>query len=310
MSASPKHILMTGSTGFVGRAVTKAAHGAGHRLCHVVRTGSADRIPVLGAEDRVIEVPDVFAEPAKWWAEVMQGQDLALHMAWYAEAGKYQTSPKNTDCLIGTLAMAQGAIAAQLQRFVGVGTCLEYDLRGTQGTRQSVGTDGPLNPQSPYAAAKAACALALGQSLPQAGVEFLWARLFYLHGDGEDPRRLVAALHQHLSQGQPIALTSGRQVRDFLDVADAAKMLVNDAVSDRCGISNICSQTGITVRALAEHIADQYGRRDLLQFDTRPDNPDDPPFVVGHRGPTQQPLFPQSAASGTGLTATTERMTQ
>ena len=310
MSKAARHILLTGSTGFVGRAVTKALHLAGHRLCHVVRQGSADRIPVLGPKDRVIEVPDVFAQTATWWAEAMQGQDLVLHMAWYAEAGKYQTSPQNNECLIGTLAMAQGAGLAKLRRFVGVGTCLEYDLHTPQAERQSVGTNSPLNPQSPYAAAKAACAFALGQSLPQAGVEFLWARLFYLHGAGEDPRRLVAALHDNLSKGQPMALTSGLQVRDFLDVADAARMLAGDALSDRCGVSNICSQTGITVRALAEHIADQYGRRDLLQFGTRPDNPDDPPYVVGYRGPIPHTLFPQSATSGTGVKAMTERMTQ
>ncbi len=310
MSKTAQHILLTGSTGFVGRAVTKVLHHAEHRLCHVVRQGSADRIPVLGPQDRVIEVPDVFSQSAAWWAEVMQGQDMVIHMAWYAEAGKYQTSPKNTDCLIGTLGMAQGAALAQLDRFVGVGTCLEYDLHTAQAERQSVGTNSPVNPQSPYAAAKAACALALGQSLPQAGVDFLWARLFYLHGAGEDPRRLVAALHENLSKGQSMALTSGLQVRDFLDVSDAAKMLVDDALSDRCGVSNICSQTGITVRALAEHIADQYGRRDLLQFGTRPDNPDDPPYVVGHRGPIPHRLFSQSAASGTGVKAMTERMTQ
>ena len=37
---------------------------------------------------------------------------------------------------------------------------------------------------------------------------------------------------------------------------------------------------GITVRALAEQIADEYGRRDLLRFGARPDNLVDPPVLV------------------------------
>ena len=40
----------------------------------------------------------------------------------------------------------------------------------------------------------------------------------------------------------------------------------------------------MTVRELAERIADEFGRRDLLRFGARPDNPVDPPCVVGIRG--------------------------
>jgi len=281
-------ILLTGSTGFVGRAVTAQLQGAGHRLCHVVRQGTADRICALGPQDQVVEVADVFDQAPEWWAETLQGYDLVLHMAWYAEPGQYQTSPKNLQCVAGTMALAEGVRRAQVARFVGVGTCLEYDL--DQG---DVGPGSALLPQSPYAAAKAACAVALQQSLPQAGVSFLWARLFYLYGAGEDPRRLVASLHQNLSQGQPTQLSAGRQVRDFMDVEAAAALLVHDALSDRSGVTNICSGTGTSVRALAESIADQYGRRDLLVFGSRPDNPDDPPRVVGLRqqSPTHSQIF-------------------
>jgi dTDP-6-deoxy-L-talose 4-dehydrogenase (NAD+) len=51
--------------------------------------------------------------------------------------------------------------------------------------------------------------------------------------------------------------------------------------SERTGPVNICSGHGISVRALAESIADEYGRRDLLRFGARPDNLIDPPCVVG-----------------------------
>ena len=36
-------------------------------------------------------------------------------------------------------------------------------------------------------------------------------------------------------------------------------------------------------REVAERIADEFGRRDLLRFGVRPDNPVDPPYVVGIR---------------------------
>ena len=78
-------------------------------------------------------------------------------------------------------------------------------------------------------------------------------------------------------------LSAGTQVRDFMDVDEAAALLIQDALSGRTGISNICSGSGTSVRSIAERIADQYGRRDLLVFGARPDNPDDPPCVIGQR---------------------------
>jgi nucleoside-diphosphate-sugar epimerase len=127
-------------------------------------------------------------------------------------------------------------IETGVRRVVGVGTCAEYDL--SQGM---LPPDSPLNPQTLYAACKASAFQILGQLLPPAGVEFAWCRLFYLYGQGEDSRRLVPYLNQQLSQGEPVALTSGRQIRDFLDVREAGAMIADVALGDRQGPVNICS---------------------------------------------------------------------
>jgi dTDP-6-deoxy-L-talose 4-dehydrogenase (NAD+) len=199
-------------------------------------------------------------------------------LAWYAEPGKYLTSERNLDCLAGTLSMAKGASAARLRRFVGIGTCFEYDL--TAGT---LSVDTPLAPDTPYAAAKVAAFTTLKSWFATTKIEFLWARLFYLYGAREDHRRLVPYLHNQLRNAQVAELTSGTAVRDYLDVDAAADMLVKDVICNRTGPTNICSGKGVTIRALAEEIADQYGRRDLLRFGARPDNLTDPPVVIGLR---------------------------
>jgi dTDP-6-deoxy-L-talose 4-dehydrogenase (NAD+) len=113
------------------------------------------------------------------------------------------------------------------------------------------------------------------------GLSFAWCRLFYLYGEREDERRLVPYLHSRLSRGQVAELTSGRQVRDFLDVAEAGRLIAKVSMSGACGALNICSGQPTTVAELAGRIADQYGRRDLLRFGVRPDNVEDPPCVIG-----------------------------
>jgi len=267
-------VLLTGATGFVGRQILRALTARGVTVRAVVR--DARRLPADVAVARAVSTADLFAESDDWWADACEGVDTVIHSAWYAEPGKYLQSPLNMACLRGSLALAAGAARARVRRFVGVGSCTEYDTRAGD-----LSVDTPLLPASPYAAAKVATWLGLSHWLPAQGVELAWCRLFYLYGEGEDERRLAAHLRSRLAAGEPAELTSGTQVRDFLDVRDAGRMIAEMALGARQGAVNICSGVPTTVRELAERIADEYGRRDLLRFGVRPDNLFDPPRVVG-----------------------------
>lgn len=269
-------ILLTGATGFVGHHVLAALEEKGARVRAVVRDGSTSRLAGRSAVEDIVETADIFAESVDWWASVCRDVETILHVAWYAEPGLYLQSPRNLDCLEGTLRLARAAAAAGARRFVGIGTCFEYDL--TAGVL-TVAT--PLRPQTPYAGAKAAAFHALSHWLPAQGLEFAWCRLFYLYGEGEDERRLVPYLRARLAAGLPAELTSGRQIRDYLDGRDAGRLIAEVALSDRCGPVNICSGVPVTIRQLAERIADEFGRRDLLKFGARADNVTDPLCVIG-----------------------------
>ena len=278
MAAADPLILLTGATGFVGRQVLRALTEKNRKARLVVRDGKQDQVAKSAAVERVITTADLWSEGAAWWAEACKGVDIVIHVAWYAEPGQYLNSPKNLDCLAGTIKLSQGAIESKVRRFVGIGTCFEYDFSAGH---LSVHT--PLKPATPYAEAKVAAFNALSQSLAPRGVAFAWCRLFYLYGEGEDPRRLVPVLRTKLKAGEPVELTSGTQIRDYLDVRDVARMIVEAALGSVQGPVNICSGVPVTIRQLAEQIADEYGRRDLLRFGARPDNPADPACVVGVR---------------------------
>jgi dTDP-6-deoxy-L-talose 4-dehydrogenase (NAD+) len=126
------------------------------------------------------------------------------HVAWYAEPGKYLQSPLNLDCLAGTLRLAEGAAAAGVTHFTGIGTCFEYDLTTPALARdEPLTVDAPLVPVTPYGAAKTAAFLALSRTLPTMGMTFAWCRLFYLFGEGEDSRRLVPTFTRNSRQISP-----------------------------------------------------------------------------------------------------------
>jgi len=217
-----KTVLLTGGTGFVGRRLATQLMDRGFSVRHVVREGKADDVPRAGAIDSIFETADLFAEPVERWAEMCQGVDTVVHAAWYAEPGHYLVSERNFACLTGSLNLGRAAAMAGVRRFVGIGTCFEYDT--SAGT---LSTSTPLKPTTPYAAAKAATFMTLSKWLPLHHVAFAWCRLFYLYGEGEDDRRLVPYIRSRLRHGLPADLTTGDQVRDFLDVVQAAKLITD-----------------------------------------------------------------------------------
>lgn len=230
----------------------------------------------------VIQTDDLFAEDPERLRVLLADSETVIHAAWYTESGKYLTSPLNLDCLAGTLNLVRAFSAVGGKRFVGVGTCAEYDL-----TAGLLTLDTPLAPTSLYAACKASAFQIIDRYFESEQVSFAWCRLFYLYGQGEDELRLVPYIRKQLEAGKEALLTSGGQIRDFVDVEDAGRMIADVALGHSEGAVNICSGTPVTVRELAERIADEYGRRDLLRFGARPDNLFDPPKVVGVRGTGQ-----------------------
>jgi nucleoside-diphosphate-sugar epimerase len=270
-------VTLTGATGFVGRQLLSDLLERGCTVRVLVRDPSRLRDVTAPGALEVVQMPDLFAETTDRLQAILEGSETLVHAAWHVQPGAY-TSPLNIACLTGTLNMAIAFASAGGKRFVGVGTCAEYDPSAGLMT-----TDTPLRPNTLYGACKAAAFQVLDNLLGTEGISFAWCRAFYLYGEGEDERRLVPYIRRQLEAGQEVLLTRGDQVRDFLDVRDAARMIADVALGQQRGAVNICSGEAVTVRELAERIADEYGRRELLRFGARPDNTFDPPRIVGVR---------------------------
>ena len=269
-------VLVTGASGFVGKQITKFLSRQDIEIVLVLRSKATSLLESYPNISSIIYTKNIFNENSDWWEEQCKGVDIIIHAAWYAEPGIYLQSLKNIDCLIGSLNIAKGAAAANVKRFIGIGTCFEYKLNNIP-----LSIDSPKNPLTIYAATKLSLYYSLSKLFEEQGIEFSWCRLFYLYGEGEDDRRFLPYLKEKLKNNEIAELTSGKQVRDYLDIKDAGKLIANVALSSQIGQVNICSGIPITIREFAEKIADEVGKKDLLKFGARRDNLIDPDFVVG-----------------------------
>lgn len=294
--------FITGVTGFIGAHTARACLNAGWEVAAMVRPGS-DRSRIAAIESRLRLAEGDLGDFDAALASLSDFRpDVCLHHAWYAEPGKYPHAIENLESLNGTLRLVTKLPDIGCTRFVGIGTCFEYDF-----DKGWMREDTATKPASLYAATKNACAIALPKVAEKVGVAPTWVRLFYQYGPFEDHRRLVASVIGSLMRGESVDTTEGGQVRDFLHVQDVGNAIQAIAEAGLEGIVNVGSGAPVTVRQIVETIGTELDRLELVNFGARPYNPTDPPFVVANNGRLKaETTWKQRYALHEGLAASIE----
>jgi len=261
-------VLVTGATGFVGRHALQPLLEAGYDV-HAVSSAPA----ASPATDGVTwHRADLLGDPAGVVRDV-RPQRL-LHLAWYAEHGRFWTSLENLRWVEATLALVRAFAAAGGERAVCAGTCAEYDWTTGAAT---LAEDAPLRPATLYGTAKHATHQMLDAAAPELGIALAWGRVFFLYGPGEDERRLVGSVASALTRGQRALTGDGSQIRDVMYVADAGAAFAALVGADVRGPVNVASGEAQTLRGVVEATGRLVGRPDLLDIGallTRPGDPD------------------------------------
>jgi nucleoside-diphosphate-sugar epimerase len=191
--------------------------------------------------------------------------DLCVHLAWYAEPGKYLNSLENLRFLCASLQFATRLANLGCRRFIGTGSCAEYAP-----VPDCLFESSPTLSRSLYGASKLGLYLTLEQLSKLTGMEFSWARIFYLYGPFEDERRLLPSTVRLLLRNQEVVVRNSQQIGDFSHVEDIAAALWAVAKSNLQGPINIGSGRPTAVGDIAIKAGDILGRRELIKLSALP----------------------------------------
>jgi nucleoside-diphosphate-sugar epimerase len=279
-SEDPPRALVTGATGLVGSAVTARLLLSGWRVTAVVR----DPTRIGWAADALAGAQIVAMPPTDDPAAIdhlleRSNATVVVNCAGVLRADGPAARRDLVDVnltLVGRLLDA--GVRARIARVIHLGSGFEY-----------LPTDRPLResdvvgPDTLYGAAKAAASELCRYYARHEHLDVVVARPFSLFGPRERSHRFVPYVIGRALANQPVEMSSGSQVRDYLFVDDLADGLVR--VATHTGplpeVMNFCGSEVETLAAFAARIIRLSGSASELLVGSRPPNPADRATFLG-----------------------------
>lgn len=218
-SPGKKNILITGATGFIGSNFINAL--------------DEDEFEIVGIKHRVDSTPRINIKRKVNWiicpledisANIFSKVDAVVHLASHSANHPYDTLNNCIDQnVVKHLKFVENAFKHGVKRFVFAGSCFEY---GDSGIRyEYIPVDAPLMPKGSYPVSKAMFFLAIKELFNGKEAMVSYQRIFQVFGEGEAESRFWPTLRKKALAGEDMIMTSGEQIRDFINVTEVASLL-------------------------------------------------------------------------------------
>lgn len=262
-------ILITGSTGFVGRTVVSyLSKYTNYNLCLLVR--NIEKAYVIFKD---VQYTAISTERVNWQQNVKNfAPDVVLHFAAYFTNKRDNTSIEqliNTNILF-TTHLLEAISSAHCRYFINIGTFTEF-LNGA----------GEFLPNNLYSATKSAERPIINYYQIQSNWKWINIVLYSPYGRKNENKKVIDYLLDAVDAVNPIAFSPGNQILDFIHVDDVANFFIKlinqlDSLQERYYQFHLGTGRGHTIKEVAQviesvsqkHINAEWGGRDYAPSDT------------------------------------------
>ena len=203
----------------IGTALINECIKKGIEVYAVLRASSGKKIRL--PESEKLHMVDCSLEELETLPQkIMEKCDTFYHIAW-GNTGENRNSSTELQSrnIAYTLAAVKAAYALGCRRFIGAGSQAEYGPMDVD----KISPDSPVNPTTPYGAAKLASGQLARMLCKELGMECIWPRIFSVYGIYEKETTMVASGLRKMLAGEKTSFTPALQRWDYLFSADAGR---------------------------------------------------------------------------------------
>ena len=240
-------IVLTGATGFLGKALCHELKENGHSVTAIIRPESSEKAEYLEADKRIMLSLNNL--------EQLSGNyQVFFHLAWNGSGGEerndYHTQLENLIYMEKALKAAKNC---GCHKFIGAGSQAEYGVIHERTTEYKT----VPAPSMMYGAAKLSC-LHMGRVLAeQLGISFVWPRIYSVYGPRKNDPTLLGYVARTLRAGKIPELSRCENMWDVMYITDFARaMRMLAETSDTEGIYHIASGKTGKLKHFVEQLRD------------------------------------------------------
>nr|WP_317365576.1 NAD(P)-dependent oxidoreductase [uncultured Blautia sp.] len=214
-----QRIIVTGATSMIGTALINECIKKGIEVYAVLRASSGKKMRL--PESEKLHMVDCSLEELETLPQkIMEKCDTFYHIAW-GNTGENRNSSTELQSrnIAYTLAAVKAAYALGCRRFIGAGSQAEYGPMDVD----KISPDSPVNPTTPYGAAKLASGQLARMLCKELGMECIWPRIFSVYGIYEKETTMVASGLRKMLAGEKTSFTPALQRWEYLFSADAGR---------------------------------------------------------------------------------------
>jgi nucleoside-diphosphate-sugar epimerase len=263
------HVIITGATSFIGKAVTKKLLSEGCSVTAVVRPDSPGRAQLERGGAAEVVCLDLAQIEQLAQKQFQTKPDAWIHLGWEGAGSANRSNPALQEKNIGyAMSALRTASALGCERFLFCGSQAEYGI-----------CNGPMreemecHPVSEYGKDKLAVCLAAGEEAKRLRMTYIHARVFSVYGPGDHPWSLVSTCVDTFLKGGHMKLGPCTQQWNFLYIRDAAEALSKLLLAKvPAGVYNVAGEDTRPLRDYIEELYRLCGSRGTYEFGNRPPN--------------------------------------